>query len=609
MRCGAPIWSNCCCTDISVDRERTDIHIHIMSSTETAAERACSELLPNLDPDILDYIIGILSDESALLDDDDTKDETIETISGFLVSAEYCEDEDEAASKAGELIARIASSTTTNKNNGEKKVGASLKGVISLADQLSIKSEEEDLALMYGDTNSKKRSTVNTIFTEDSNKNNGSTSKANNNKSKSKKPTLSDVANEQINEIETELHTARIAAVKSRWKNGAYRGAIDAQSFTLPNPGGGMPLLEDASCRLVYGKRYGLIGRNGMGKSTMLRAFAARRVGEVPTNVSVHYVSQEVKLTDEQRMKTPIECVVDADIERTLLVEELASLEAQAAEGTLDSKGSIRHAEVSTHLSEIGSDTAPRRAEDLLENLGFSQELRTRPLSQLSGGWRVRTMLAAAIFAKPDMLLLDEPTNHLSILAVMWLARELSTSETWKDRIVVIVSHDRHFMDEVCTDCLHISGAAKRLTQSRGNYSTWAKRRKEQQVLFMKEQKQRQDEIDKLREYAGHGFKYGGSASQINKMGMMAKQADKLEVVLNEHAEELAALQEDVELPINIVAGGEMDGYVVQLLDVGFGYNAKPERLFTHCEFGITSKSRIVLLGENGNGKTVSTYK
>ena len=91
---------------------------------------------------------------------------------------------------------------------------------------------------------------------------------------------------------------------------------------------------------------------------------------------------------------------------------------------------------------------------------------------------------------------------------------------------------------------------------------------------------------------------------------MKAKQADKLEVVLNEHAEELAALQEDVELPINIAAGGELDGYVVQLLDVGFGYpNAKPERLFTHCEFGITSKSRIVLLGENGNGKTVSTYK
>ena len=204
-------------------------------------------------------------------------------------------------------------------------------------------------------------------------------------------------------------------------------------------------------------------------------------------------------------------------------------------------------------------------------------------------------------------VLLDEPTNHLSILAVMWLARELSTSDTWKDRIVVIVSHDRHFMDEVCTDCLHISGAAKRLTQARGNYSIWHTRRTEQQALFYKEQKAKQDEIDRLREYAGHGFKYGGSSSQINKMGMKAKQADKLEIAHAEHAEELAALQEDVELPIKISAGGELDGYVVQCLNVGFGYPlAKPERLFSNCEFGITSKSRIVLLGENGNGKTVS---
>ena len=158
-----------------------------------------------------------------------------------------------------------------------------------------------------------------------------------------------------------------------------------------------------AACRLVWGKRYGLIGRNGMGKSTMLRAFAARRVGDVPSNVSVHYVSQEVKLTEEERNKTPIELVVDADIERKLLCGELAVLEGMAADGTLDEKGTIRHAEVLTHLSDIGSDDAPRRAENLLTNLGFSEELRNRPLAELSGGWRVRTMLAAAIFAKPDM--------------------------------------------------------------------------------------------------------------------------------------------------------------------------------------------------------------
>jgi ATP-binding cassette, subfamily F, member 3 len=338
---------------------------------------------------------------------------------------------------------------------------------------------------------------------------------------------------------------------------------------------------------------------------TLLRAFAARRVGDVPENVTVHYVSQEVNLTVEQSLKTPVQCVVEADIERSLLLQELAVIEANIEADKLDPTGSTRHEKVLSRLHDLESDSAERRAVQLLENLGFSPELRSRPLAKLSGGWRVRTMLAAAVFAAPDLLLLDEPTNHLSIIAVMWLARELSQSETWKNRIVVIVSHDRHFLDEVCTDCLHISGAAKRLTQCRGNYSKWAKQRKEQQVLFAKEQAHRQEEIDKLREYAGHGFKYGGSSSQINKMGMKAKQADKLEEIHKEHQSELAALQEDIELPIFIDSGGELDGFIVQLLDVGFGYpNITPARLFQHCEFGITSKSRVVLLGENGNGKT-----
>jgi len=126
---------------------------------------------------------------------------------------------------------------------------------------------------------------------------------------------------------------------------------------------------------------------------------------------------------------------------------------------------------------------------------------------------------------------------------------------------------------------------------------------REEQQLFEKEQAKRQEEINSLREYAGHGFKYGGSASQINKMGMKAKQADKLEEIHAEHAQESLALLEDMELPMKISSGGDLDGYVVQLLNVGFGYpNATPARLFENCEFGITSKSRIVLLGENGNG-------
>ena len=417
----------------------------------------------------------------------------------------------------------------------------------------------------------------------------------------SKKASASEKAKFLAAEVDAELAAARVTAALDRSRLGAYKGALEASAFTLPNPGGGAPLLEDASFVLVRGRCYGLIGRNGKGKSTLLRAMAARRVGDVPSNVAVHYVSQEVHLSDVSRTQTPAQCVVDADVERKLLLQELAAFEADDAE--LDEAAQKRHCDVLERLDAIESDSAERRADELLVGLGFSDELRARALEDLSGGWRVRTMLAAAIFARPDLLLLDEPTNHLSIGAVMWLARELATNPVWKDRTIVIVSHDRVFLDEVCTDCLHISGVAKRLTQSRGNYSLWAARRAEQKLAYEKEKSLREDEISKLKEYAGHGFKYGGSSASINKMKMKEKQAEKLEGAAEEQADELAALQEDAELPLKLCAGGKLDGFVVQVRGVSFGY-AGGKQLFAGAELGVTSDSRVVLLGENGNGKT-----
>lgn len=496
----------------------------------TNVEQICATHLQGLEEDILEYIVGSLEEFVASGDGD--VEETTTMVAQFLESAGYIEEEEAALQKAKEVLDQLlvisqpsSSSSTTNKtaapiSNEPQKLSEDVKKLtLSLQDASVVPEEARGRRVGATSTNS--------LITKPGDETSTSTFKSKKKKKATTKTTSTsayDQAQAQALEVEQELWQARVNAIHARSKLGAYKGALDAPSFTLPNPGGGQPLLEDAACRLNWGKRYGLIGRNGMGKSTLLRALAARAVGEIPPNVTVHYVSQEVHLTDSQRNKTPVECVVDADLERTLLLEELQELTQKADAGELDVKGSQRQSTVLNRLEEIGADAADRRAKTLLDNLGFSEALQARPLSQLSGGWRVRTMLAAAIFAQPDLLLLDEPTNHLSILAVMWLARELATSDTWKQRIVVIVSHDRHFLDEVCTDCLHISGASRRLTQSKGNYSLWAKRRKDEQTLFEKEQAKRQAEIDTLREYAGHGFKYGGSGSQINKMQMKAKQ-------------------------------------------------------------------------------------
>lgn len=552
----------------------------------------CNSVLEGLDSDILEYIIGAI--ESGEYDETDLT----EMIKGLILGQEFSSSELEATDKCAELLESLNISVSISQPLIiESAVLPSPIIMEKVAPIETVSPVEEVVAQsesIGGDCDGASMT---------SSKKSKDSKASSRTKKTSDKLSASDRVERQVGELEAELEDARVVAAKTRSREGAYKGAIEASNFTLANPGGGAPLLENASCTLVRGRRYGLIGRNGKGKSTLLRALAARRVGNVPANVTVHYVSQDVVLTDATMEQTPVQCVMAADIERRLLMDEAAELEAAANTDTLDSEGQKRQQVVIEQLLLIDADTAERRATQLLENLGFSEELRARSLKALSGGWRVRTMLAAAIFARPDMLLLDEPTNHLSILAVLWLARELSTAEVWQDRTVVIVSHDRVFMDEVCTDVLHISGVAHRLTQSHGNYSTWAARRKEQQVTFAREVALRQTEISSLREYAGHGFKYGGSASQINKMAMKAKQADKLAEEARIADEELAALQEDVELPLNLEAGGELEGFLIQAHSVGFNYPGGPT-LFSGADFGVDSKSRIVLLGENGNGKT-----
>ncbi|KAH8043652.1 ATPase [Aureococcus anophagefferens] len=278
---------------------------------------------------------------------------------------------------------------------------------------------------------------------------------------------------------------------------------------------------------------------------------------------------QTLSAEDEER--TPGSIVLDAGVERRVLADREA----------LDAK-------LSTKLSAKDAADCGEKLRQTLERLE-SRRPRGKKMRELSGGWRVRTNLAAALFARPDLLLLDEPTNHLSIAAVLWLARELATSETWKERIVVTVSHDRKFLEDVCGDVLHISGHAKRLTQTHGSYATWQARRAEQLLNWRRVSEKRQAEVDTLKEYAGHGFRYGGSQSQIKKMQMKAKQASKLEEEQSAMDDEFAALNEDQELPLELQHGGELPGNLIALKDVGFAYPGG-DFLF-RSEMGIDTKS------------------
>ena len=572
--------------------------------TVDEARAHCAAILAGLDDDTLEYVSGaVFDDEDAgtVLPEDDLVD--------FLVPMldELCDgDEDAARGKAKQLWAALASGSDVapkeTKPADVRRAPISLGKGPTTALEAKVLREQEEL---------RKGVAAVEIVYDRSVGDDGESAAARKDAERlaARQAYLANEAARQSAELAAELEEARVVAARSRLSgeaSGSRLAAIELGPFQLPNPGGGADLIENASMILVPGHRYGLIGRNGKGKSTLLKFLASRRVGGLDKSTSVHYVSQELHLSEEQEEWRPAALVVEADVERRLLLAESAELAAKAeakeyAPGAGEEK---RRLDVEEALIQMDAAGAPGRASALLHNLGFPEALMDRPMRALSGGWRVRAALAAALFAKPDVLLLDEPTNHLSIGAVLWLARELSCSSTWQSRVVVVVSHDRHFLDAATTDSLHISGAARKLTAHKMCYSAWASKREEQQKALQKRAQLRNEKKTKLEAYAGHGFKYGGSSSQINMMQRKANEAAKLDEEAAAEAAETADLAEDAELPLNLAAGGKLRGPIARLENVAFRYPGMDSDLFANVDMGLDSDSRVCLLGENGDGKT-----
>ena len=434
---------------------------------EVDVQAVCAVVLDGLDEDVIEYIAGSAAPDGALeLEREDLEDLVVP----MLVDAEFSEDDDAAAAKFTELWAAL----TGGSGGGEAAEPKSsepqlLTGKVSLKQQ----AKEYEAAANYaaGGLNAGQEEVTNkeidTTKVDDADGEGGDPKAAANAAARCERLTHEVIA--ETDALEQEMAAAREEAAKLRTAGagGGALGAIDTGVFDLPNPGGGADLLSNANAVLVPGRRYGLIGRNGKGKSTMLKYLSAGRVGGLPSSLSIHYVSQTCADMGDLEVATPGEVVIQADTERSVLIAQVKNLEALAT--TTEAQHEQLEA-AQERLQEIGSDGASGRVASLLKNLGFSDELMARSVKDLSGGWRVRVALAAALFAKPDLLLMDEPTNHLSIEAVLWLQQELTESTTWANRIIVTVSHDREFLDGVCTDVMHISGVARRLTQERGNY-------------------------------------------------------------------------------------------------------------------------------------------
>ncbi|KAF8060946.1 P-loop containing nucleoside triphosphate hydrolase protein [Lyophyllum atratum] len=350
-------------------------------------------------------------------------------------------------------------------------------------------------------------------------------------------------------------------------------------------------ILSGATLTLAHGRRYGLIGRNGVGKSTLLRHIAMREV-PIPAHISILFVEQEIIGDDT----TAIESVLKADVwrdhllkEEALLNAKLAELEAENDEKRFEDAReelSVRLAETHARLSDMDAASGPARAAALLAGLGFDEGDQQRPTRSFSGGWRMRLALARALFVKPSLLLLDEPSNHIDLNALAWLEDYL---QTWPGTLLV-VSHDRAFLDAVATDIVHQHSG--RLDYYKGNFTQFYSTKSERDRNLRKEYDTQMDYRKHLQAFIDRWRYNANRAAQAQMKIKILEKLPDLEPPEQEETEQFKFPEtEKISPPL------------LQMSEVTFGYT--PEKVILKgVNIDVGLDSRIAMVGANGAGKS-----
>lgn len=343
----------------------------------------------------------------------------------------------------------------------------------------------------------------------------------------------------------------------------------------------GSELLQDTMLELNCGRRYGLLGANGCGKSSLLSALGRREV-PVQEHIDIFHLTREIPASS----KTALQCVMEVDAERILLekqAEELATNE--------DDESQEQLMDIYERLDEMGSDQAEARASRLLFGLGFDKAMQDKAAKDFSGGWRMRIALARALFVKPHLLLLDEPTNHLDLDACVWLEEELKTYK----RILVIISHSQDFLNGVCTNIVHLQ--QKRLKFYTGNYDMFQKTRMELLENQMKQYNWEQDQIAHMKNYIA---RFGHGSAKLARQAQ-SKEKTLAKMVASGLTEKAV---DDKMLNFYFPSCGTIPPPVIMVQNVSFRYNDTTPYIYKNLEFGIDLDTRLALVGPNGAGKS-----
>ncbi|MGF6571150.1 ATP-binding cassette subfamily F protein 3 [Paraburkholderia sp. GAS333] len=347
-------------------------------------------------------------------------------------------------------------------------------------------------------------------------------------------------------------------------------------------------VLDRASVTFSPGEKIGLVGRNGAGKSSffgLLNGTLHEDSGEfsIPAAWKMGQVAQDMPETEQGAT----DFVVEGDTVLLAAQGEVAASEA--------SDDGMRMAHAYMALHDAGAHDAPARAQALILGLGFSTEQLNHPVNSFSGGWRMRLQLARALMCPSDLLLLDEPTNHLDLDALVWL-------EAWLKRYqgtLVMISHDREFLDAVTQVTVHVDNA--QLVRYGGNYSKFEEMRAEQLVLQQAAMAKQADKIAHLQKFID---RFKATASK-------AKQAQSRVKAL-ERMEKIAPVLADAEFTFEFKEPLNVPNPLLSMLDASFGYPAPadaapgtpPTVIVKGINRSVLAGQRIGILGANGQGKS-----
>ena len=349
-------------------------------------------------------------------------------------------------------------------------------------------------------------------------------------------------------------------------------------------------LLDKVSITITPGEKVGLVGRNGAGKSTLFGLLSGslhEDAGEFsfPRQWRMAQVAQEMPETDE----SATQFVINGDSRLVELRNALAQAEEKFALDHNDHDAGMAIAHAYTDLADAGEHDAISRAQALILGLGFKVNELDIPVNSFSGGWRMRLQLARALMCPSDLLLLDEPTNHLDLDALVWLEAWLKNYQG----TMLVISHDREFLDAITSITLHIDNA--QLTRYGGNYSKFEELRSEQMLLQQAAYAKQQDKIAHLQKFID---RFKAKASK-------AKQAQSRVKAL-ERMEKIAPMLASADFSFEFKEPGNIPNPMLSISDADFGYivDGEHKTVVRKVSRSVLAGQRIGILGANGQGKS-----